>query len=213
MSGTCGKFFVKEYPAGSFSALMLADLVDKFRVEKNIKFDCIFIDYLGIMKSDLISPNAGLYSYVKSIGEEVRGQAVKLGIPIISASQLNRSSINKVEGVDNSAVSDSYGTNATADLMVFILQNEVMKEKSEVLVKFTKNRYTGITDSFMLNIDYQKMRFSDVIDETDFKTFEEKQNAEQFAKQEIRQVQKQDQQIAKNEEKMTTDDILSMIGF
>jgi replicative DNA helicase len=213
MSGTCGKFFVKEYPAGSFSALMLADLVDKFRVEKNIKFDCIFIDYLGIMKSDLISPNAGLYSYVKSIGEEVRGQAVKLGIPIISASQLNRSSINKVEGVDNSAVSDSYGTNATADLMVFILQNEVMKEKSEVLVKFTKNRYTGITDSFMLNIDYQKMRFSDVIDETDFKTFEEKQSAEQFAKQEIRQVQKQDTQIAKKEEKMTTDDILSMIGF
>jgi replicative DNA helicase len=213
MSGTCGKFFVKEYPAGSFSALMLADLVDKFRVEKNIKFDCIFIDYLGIMKSDLISPNAGLYSYVKSIGEEVRGQAVKLGIPIISASQLNRSSINKVEGVDNSAVSDSYGTNATADLMVFILQNEVMKEKSEVLVKFTKNRYTGITDSFMLNIDYQKMRFSDVIEETDFKTFEEKQNAENFAKQEIRQVQKQDQQIAKKEEKMTTDDILSMIGI
>lgn len=213
MSGTCGKFFVKEYPAGSFSALMLADLVDKFRVEKNINFDCIFIDYLGIMKSDLISPNAGLYSYVKSIGEEVRAQAVKMGIPIISASQLNRSSINKVEGVDNSAVSDSYGTNATADLMVFILQNEVMKEKSEVLVKFTKNRYTGITDSFMLNIDYQKMRFSDVIDETDFKTFEEKQNAENFAKQEIRQVQKQDIQIAKNEEKMTTDDILSMIGI
>ena len=126
---------------------------------------------------------------------------------------IHNCAINKIEGVDNSAVSDSYGTNATADLMVFILQNEVMKEKSEVLVKFTKNRYTGITDSFMLNIDYQKMRFSDVIDETDFKTFEEKQNAENFAKQEIRQVQKQDIQIAKNEEKMTTDDILSMIGI
>lgn len=90
MSGTCGKFFVKEYPAGSFSALMLADLVDKFRIEKNIQFDCIFIDYLGIMKSDLVSANSGLYSYVKSIGEEVRAQAVKLGVPIISASQLNR---------------------------------------------------------------------------------------------------------------------------
>ena len=57
------------------------------------------------------------------------------------------------------------------------------------------------------------MRFSDVIDETDFKTFEQKQNAENFAKQEIRQVQKQDIQIEKNEEKMTTDDILSMIGI
>ena len=214
MSGTCGKFFVKEYPAGSFSALMLADLVDKFRVEKNIKFDCIFIDYLGIMKSDLISANSGLYSYVKSIGEEVRAQAVKLGVPIISASQLNRSSVNKTEGVDNSAISDSLGTAMTADLMMFILQNESMKEKSEVLVKFTKNRYTGMTDSFMLNVDYQKMRFSDVIDGADFKTFDDKQNAEQFAKQEIRQVHKQDVQIMKeSDKKMSADDILSMIGI
>lgn len=214
MSGTCGKFFVKEYPAGSFSALMLADLVDKFRVEKDIKFDCIFIDYLGIMKSDLISANSGLYSYVKSIGEEVRAQAVKLGVPIISASQLNRSSVNKTEGVDNSAISDSLGTAMTADLMIFILQNESMKEKSEVLVKFTKNRYTGMTDSFMLNVDYQKMRFSDVIDGADFKTFDDKQNAEQFAKQEIRQVHKQDVQIMKeSDKKMSADDILSMIGI
>lgn len=214
MSGTCGKFFVKEYPAGSFSALMLADLVDKFRVEKDIKFDCIFIDYLGIMKSDLISANSGLYSYVKSIGEEVRAQAVKLGVPIISASQLNRSSVNKTEGVDNSAISDSLGTAMTADIMLFLLQNESMKEKSEVLVKFTKNRYTGMTDSFMLNVDYQKMRFSDVIDGADFKTFDDKQNAEQFAKQEIRQVHKQDVQIMKeSDKKMSADDILSMIGI
>jgi replicative DNA helicase len=212
MQGSCGKLFVKEYPAGSFSALMLADLVDKFRVEKGITFDIIFIDYLGIMKSDLVSANAGLYSYVKSISEEVRAQAVKLGVPIVSASQLNRSAINKVDGVDNSAVSDSYGTNATADLMMFILQNEAMKEKSEVLVKFTKNRYTGITDSFMLDIDYQKMRFSDPIGETDFKTVEDKKNAEQFAKSEIREIHKKDVQIDKAE-KMTTDDILSMIGI
>ena len=90
MSGNCGKLFVKEYPAGSFSALMLADLVEKFNVEKNIKFDIVFIDYLGIAKSDILSPNVGLYSYIKSIGEEFRAQAVKLEIPIVSASQLNR---------------------------------------------------------------------------------------------------------------------------
>lgn len=127
---------------------------------------------------------------------------------------IHNCAINKVDGVDNSAVSDSYGTNATADLMMFILQNESMKEKSEVLVKFTKNRYTGMTDSFMLNVDYQKMRFSDVIDGSDFKTFDDKQNAEQFAKQEIRQVHKQDVQIMKeSNKKMSADDILSMIGI
>lgn len=177
-----------------------------------------FDEYLKVLSEQELNEEIDFNDEIISIEEveptemldiSLNGNNVFYGNDIL----IHNCAINKVDGVDNSAVSDSYGTNATADLMVFILQNEVMKEKSEVLVKFTKNRYTGITDSFMLNIDYQKMRFSDVIDETDFKTFEEKQNAENFAKQEIRQVQKQDQQIAKKEEKMTTDDILSMIGI
>lgn len=177
-----------------------------------------FDEYLKVLREQELNEEIDFNDEIISIEEveptemldiSLNGNNVFYGNDIL----IHNCAINKIDGVDNSAVSDSYGTNATADLMVFILQNEVMKEKSEVLVKFTKNRYTGITDSFMLNIDYQKMRFSDVIDETDFKTFEEKQNAENFAKQEIRQVQKQDIQIAKNEEKMTTDDILSMIGI
>ena len=177
-----------------------------------------FDEYLKVLSEQELNEEIDFNDEIISIEEveptemldiSLNGNNVFYGNDIL----IHNCAINKIDGVDNSAVSDSYGTNATADLMVFILQNEVMKEKSEVLVKFTKNRYTGITDSFMLNIDYQKMRFSDVIDETDFKTFEEKQNAENFAKQEIRQVQKQDIQIAKNGEKMTTDDILSMIGI
>lgn len=177
-----------------------------------------FNEYLKVLSEQELNEEINFNDEIISIEEveptemldiSLNGNNVFYGNDIL----IHNCAINKIDGVDNSAVSDSYGTNATADLMVFILQNEVMKEKSEVLVKFTKNRYTGITDSFMLNIDYQKMRFSDVIDETDFKTFEEKQNAENFAKQEIRQVQKQDIQIAKKEEKMTTDDILSMIGI
>lgn len=197
MSGNCGKLFVKEYPAGSFSALMLSDLVEKYKIEKDITFDIIFIDYLGIMKSDVVSANVGLYSYVKSIGEEVRAQAVKLELPIISASQLNRCAINKTDGVDNSAISDSLGTAMTADSMVFILQSEDMKQKSEILVKFTKNRYTGMTDSFMMNADYSKMRFEDMVDangevSNGFKNAIQKMNSDIFVKQTIANVNKQD---------------------
>lgn len=89
-SGKCGHLFVKDYPAGSFSALQLEALVESYKIEKNIVFDIVFVDYLGIMKSDLISPSAGLYSYLKSIAEEVRASAKKMNVPIISASQLNR---------------------------------------------------------------------------------------------------------------------------
>lgn len=164
-SGNCGKFFVKDYPAGGFSALMLEQLIESYRIEKGIEFDAVFVDYLGIMKSDLVSPSAGLYSYVKSIGEEVRSTAKKLKIPIISASQLNRSAQNS-DDADNQAVSDSIGTLMTADFMLFLLQNEEMKERKEIVCKCTKNRFNGRTDTWMMNIDYEKMRFHDMIIQT-----------------------------------------------
>ena len=162
-SGTCGKFFVKDYPSGSFSPLMLEQLVESYRIERNINFDIVFVDYIGIMKSDLLSPSAGLYSYVKSIAEEVRATAKKLQIPIVSASQLNRSSTNSIDEVDNSNVSDSMGTVMTADFMLFLLQNEEMKEKKEIVCKITKNRFAGRTDTWLMNIDYEHMRFADML--------------------------------------------------
>lgn len=162
-SGKLGKFFVKDYPSGSFSSLMLEELVRKYKTEMNIDFNVIFVDYLGIMKSDLISPSAGMYSYLKSVGEELRASAKKMQVPIISASQLNRAAINKTENVDGSMMSESIGTNMTADFIMLILQNETLKANSEVVCKVSKNRYNGITDTFMLNVDYPKMRFLDMI--------------------------------------------------
>ena len=99
----CGTFWSKDYPANSFSPLQLENLVDSFKNEKNLSFDIVFVDYVGIMKSDIISPSAGLYSYIKSIAEETRACAKRLGVPIVSASQLNRcfstdTFINTVDG-------------------------------------------------------------------------------------------------------------------
>lgn len=216
IDGTCGKFFVKDYPSGSFSPLMLEQLVESYRVEKNIKFDIIFIDYIGIMKSDLLSPSAGLYSYIKSIAEEVRASAKKLGLPIISASQLNRSATNNIDEADNSNVSDSMGTVMTADFMLFLLQNEQMKEKKEIVCKITKNRFAGRTDTWMMNIDYEHMRFNDVLiqdfnkdiefaslntdDEIKRLQVEKQKSAELFAEQEVKDIFIEDIQKIKNED-------------
>jgi len=157
-SGSCGKLYVKDYPAGTFSALQLEQLVETYKMEKGIEFDLVFIDYIGIMKSDLVTPAAGLYSYVKSIGEEVRASAKKLKLPIISCSQLNRSAYGNKEA-SNDTISDSIGTAQTADWMLFLLQTEEMKATKEIICKVTKNRFNGITDTWKMNIDYEHMRF------------------------------------------------------
>ena len=81
-----GKLYVQNFPAGSFSSNDLKSLLEMYKAN-NIKFDAIFLDYLGLMKSDRVSANAGLYSYIKAIGEEVRAVAVTENIPIFSCSQ------------------------------------------------------------------------------------------------------------------------------
>lgn len=158
-SGTKGKFFIKEFPSGSFSALQLEGLVESYKLEKGIEFDIILLDYIGIAKSDIISPSAGLYSYVKSIVEEFRATARKLALPIISASQLNRGAVNNKEA-SNDSISDSLGTIMGADWIVFLLQNEEMKARNEFILKVTKNRFNGLTDTWMMSIDYTRMRFN-----------------------------------------------------
>ncbi len=218
-SGTCGKFYVKDYPSGSFSPLMLEALVESFRIEKNIKFDAVFVDYLGIMKSDLLSPSAGLYSYIKSIAEETRASAKKMDVPIISASQLNRSATNNIDEADNSNVSDSMGTVMTADFLMFLLQNEEMKERKEIVCKITKNRFAGRTDTWLMNIDYEHMRFNDmlvqgqvdlnieatlgldspvpkasILDDFGVITSTKQKSAEEFAKNEIKAIVREDVQ-------------------
>ena len=217
-SGKCGHFFVKDYPAGSFSALQLEALVESYKIEKNIVFDIVFVDYLGIMKSDLISPSAGLYSYLKSIAEEVRASAKKMNIPVISASQLNRGATGSTEA-DNSSVSDSMGSVMTADFLLFLLQTPEMKERKEIIFKCTKNRYTGRTDTWMMNIFYEYMRFEDMVTENSIEhlahieamksenksdaldfgvgivTASKMKEANSFANQEVKDIAKQDLEI------------------
>lgn len=163
---TLGKFYIKDYPTGTFSPLMLDALLDNYKTEKGIEFDIIYLDYLGIMKSDLITANAGLYSYIKSIVEETRSIAKKRRIPIVSASQLNRSATGAsldIKSVDNDSVSDSIGTVQTADFIMFLLQTPQMKEEGLMTCKVTKNRFTGRTDYWDMNINYDHMKFSDAI--------------------------------------------------
>jgi hypothetical protein len=55
------------------------------------------------------------------------------------------------------------GTAMTADFMMFLLQNEEMKAKKEIVCKITKNRYNGRTDTWIMGIDYDHMRFNEVL--------------------------------------------------
>jgi len=147
---------------------------------------------------------------IEMIDFEVSGNNLFFANDILT----HNSAINQTESVDNSSISDSIGTAMTADFMLFLLQDESMKEQKEIVCKVTKNRFTGITDTWMMSIDYEHMRFEDklvqgspeameildstvnagpsVLDDFGIVTAEKQERAEVYANNEIKEIVHED---------------------
>jgi len=81
----------------------------------------------------------------------------KLDIPVITSTQLNRSAYNNLEaGMEN--VSDSMGIVMTSDVFINILNDEELRNNSQIMFKFDKNRYTGKLSKIILNADFSKVK-------------------------------------------------------
>jgi len=108
-----------------------------------------------------------LYQLVKSIAEELRGFAVEIEVPIVSATQLNRSGFMSSD-IDLGDTSESFGLPATADFFVGIQTSDELEEKGLLLVKQLKNRYNDPSQykRFIIGVDRSKMRLFDVQDQS-----------------------------------------------
>lgn len=87
-----GQLIIKEYPTSSASVTHFRSLLNDLKLKKGFRPDAIIVDYMNICLSSRLKMggSVGSYLYVKSIAEELRGLAVEYQVPIISATQLNR---------------------------------------------------------------------------------------------------------------------------
>lgn len=164
---TVGKLVIKEYPTASANANHFRQLIQELKLKKNFVPDIIYIDYLNICSSFRIKigANANSYTYVKSIAEELRGLAVECNVPIITATQTNRSGYSDNDpGLE--ATSESFGLPMTADFMFALASNEELEKLGQILVKQLKNRYgdPSYWRRFVIGVDRDKMTLYDVED-------------------------------------------------
>lgn len=160
-----GRLVIKEYPTASANANHFRHLLQELQTKRNFKPDIIYVDYLNICSSSRIKggSNAGSYTIVKAIAEELRGLAVEFNVPLVSATQTTRSGYSSSDiGLEDT--SESFGLPATADFMVAISQTEDLERLNQLLVKQLKNRYSdpAFHKRFVVGIDKSKMRLYDV---------------------------------------------------
>ena len=59
---------------------------------------------------------------------------------------------------------NSFGLAATLDFLISLTTNDELSEMGQIKFKTIKNRYTEDKKSFMVNVDFPRMTFSDVDD-------------------------------------------------
>lgn len=162
---TPGKLVIKEYPTAGANVNHFRHLLHELRFKKKFKPDVIFIDYLNICSSARVkmSQHIGMYTYVQFITQELRGFAKECDVPVISATQLNRDGyVSSDPGMEHTA--ESFGTAATADLMLVMYVNEELASCNQLQIKQIKNRLGDINKNskFIVGRDLNKMRLYNV---------------------------------------------------
>jgi replicative DNA helicase len=165
-----GKLVVKEYPTAAAHSGNFRYLMNELVLKKNFTPDIVYIDYLNICGSMRMKMTGSInsYTYIKAIAEELRGLAVEKDLPIVTATQLNRSGyVNSDPGLEDT--SESFGLPATADFMMALISNDEMAEMNQIMVKQLKNRYNDPATyrKFMVGVDRPKMRLFDVEQEVE----------------------------------------------
>ena len=162
---TQGKLIIKEYPTASAHCGHFRSLHNELLLKKSFKPHIIFVDYLNICASQRFryGSNVNSYTYIKGIAEEMRGLAVELNVPFVSATQTTRQGFTSTDiGLEDT--SESFGLPATADLMFALISTEELEGLNQMLVKQLKNRYNDptVNKRFIIGVERAKMKLYDV---------------------------------------------------
>jgi len=143
IDGLKGKLIIKYYPTRAASVNTLAAHLKQMEIQE-IKPDVVIVDY-----ADILKPTTFYKEKRHATGEtyeNLRGMAGEFDIPIWTASQANRSSLEE-EVIDASKVSEDYSKVMTADFVMSVSRKVEDKIANTGRVHVIKNRFgiDGIT--------------------------------------------------------------------
>jgi len=156
MTPNLGRIFIKEYPAGYATINTLKAHLDKLQLTKDFIPDIILIDYADIMRST--RKYDSLRHELKLIYEELRSWATEIGIPIWTASQINREGSNH-DVIELKNISEAYGKAMVADCVLSLSRKLADKSNDTGRLYVAKNRAGRDGMVWTVNIDTAKSKF------------------------------------------------------
>ena len=162
-----GAFQVKYMPTGK-NANDIRAYMKEYEIKTGKKVDVLLIDYLDLMHpiGQKISAE-NLFVKDKYVSEELRNLAMELNTIFVTASQLNRSSVEEIE-FDHSHISGGISKINTADNLIGIFTSRAMRERGRYQIQLMKTRSSsGVNSKIDLGFDVDTLRIFDIGDEDD----------------------------------------------
>lgn len=141
-------------------------VIDSFEIAHG-KLDLLVVDYIGIMKPATRGrvSESSMYNDGVMKAEQLRDIAIERNFACVSAVQFNRSGYHNVEaGIES--VEGSSGYAETADLMISLTANDVLRSMGMFSHYILKSRLGPALVMFLTRCDFKQMRwFSPTKDE------------------------------------------------
>ena len=166
-----GKLRIKYINSGA-TAIDIRAYIKEFEIQHNIKCDVILIDYLDLLMpmNKRVSPS-DLFVKDKYVSEELRNLAVDLNTILITASQLNRASVEEIE-FDQSHISGGLSKIQTADNVIGIFTSRAMRERGKYQIQFMKTRSSsGVGHKVDLEFNVDTLRILDLAEDQEYQSF------------------------------------------
>ena len=159
-----GQLILKYYPTKTASVTTLKAHLDKMLMQ-GIKPDIVIVDYADLLRS--AKSKEKLHEELETTYEDLRGLAGEYQIPLVTASQANRSSVES-DIITSDQVASSFSKIMIGDVIISLARKTTDKIAGTGRVHFIKNRFgpDGLTLPTKLNMSNGRI---DMYQETSIK--------------------------------------------
>lgn len=171
-----GAIQVKYMPTGK-NANDLRSYIKEYEIKTGKKLDVILVDYLDLMMPIAKKISAeNLFVKDKYVSEELRNLAMELNCLFVTASQLNRASVEEIE-FDHSHISGGISKINTADNLFGIFTSRAMRERGRYQLQLLKTRNSsGVNSKIDLEFDVDSLRIRDLGEDEEYKEFDKRKS-------------------------------------
>ena len=158
-----------KYIASGATAIDVRAYIKEFEIQSGKVCDVILIDYLDLLMpiNKRVSPS-DLVVKDKYVSEELRNLAVDTNAILITASQLNRASVEEIE-FDHSHISGGLSKIQTADNVIGIFTSRAMRERGRYQIQFMKTRSSsGVGHKVDLEFNVDTLRITSAEEEEEY---------------------------------------------